>query len=539
VIDMEYVVSDPARITAILAAFQTHWRLEEDPSETLNRIFVDTFDWSVYLGGAILEWRDTPPRPSLLWHDLDQADEALAQSAPAPPAFPADLPPGLVRTRLMAITDIRCLLPMMHIETRIRTFDLHNRDHPGDHPGDHTTDHKTAHKTVAHLAIEASRFRDPRGGRAGELQVRLRVRIEPDHEAHVKATLKNLMGELGIAPAPEPILLEALAAADRRPADYSSKLDFRLDPETRADVVTKQVLSGLLTTLEANLDGARANLDSEFLHDLRVATRRTRSALSQLRGVLPMTVVGHFKEEFAWLQQITGPVRDLDVYLLDFAAYRASLPAPLGADLEPLRDYLLAHYAAEQRRLAHALATDRFTRSITDWRSFLQAPVADAPNTANGARPIKHVANQRIRAMFKRVCREGRAIRADSPPEDLHELRKSCKKLRYLMEFFQSLYPQGQCRALISIMKGLLDNLGSYQDLAVQAAHLRDLAQTMRDEAQAQTQTATLLAMGALIGNLLGRRHETRDQFDRVFADFLSENNQLAFRNLFGRQPSP
>jgi CHAD domain-containing protein len=107
------------------------------------------------------------------------------------------------------------------------------------------------------------------------------------------------------------------------------------------------------------------------------------------------------------------------------------------------------------------------------------------------------------------------------------------------MEFFQSLYPQGQCRALISIMKGLLDNLGSYQDLAVQAAHLRDLAQTMRDEAQAQTQTATLLAMGALIGNLLGRRQAARDQFDRVFADFLSENNQLAFRNLFGRQPSP
>ncbi|WP_020504680.1 CHAD domain-containing protein [Lamprocystis purpurea] len=532
---MEYVVSDPARITGLLAALQTHWRLEEDPAETLNRTFVDTFDWSVYLSGATLEWRDTPPRPSLIRHGLDQADAPLAQIAPAPPAFPADLPPGPVRTRLMEITDIRCLLPMMHIETHIRTFELHGLNDKADHPADH----KAAHKTVAHLTIEASRFRDPRGGRVGELQVRVRVRIEHGDEDHVKATLKDLMGELGIVSAHEPILLEALAAAGRRPADYSSKLDFQLEPETRADLVTKQILRGLLTTLEANLDGARANLDSEFLHDLRVATRRTRSALSQLRGVFPMAVVAHFKEEFAWLQQITGPVRDLDVYLLDFAAYRQSLPAPLGADLEPLRDFLLAHYAAEQRRLAHALAADRFTRLLTDWRSFLQAPVADASNTPNGARPIQHVANQRIRAMLKRVRREGRAIRAESPPEDLHELRKSCKKLRYLMEFFQSLYPQGQCRALISLMKGLLDNLGSYQDLAVQAAHLRDLAQTMRDEAQAQTQTATLLAMGALIGNLLGRRQAARDQFDRVFADFLSENNQLAFRNLFDRQPSP
>ena len=152
--------------------------------------------------------------------------------------------------------------------------------------------------------------------------------------------------------------------------------------------------------------------------------------------------------------------------------------------------------------------------------------------TPNGARPIKEVADQRIRVLTKRVRREGRTIRPDSPPEDLHELRKSCKKLRYLMEFFQSLYPVDRIRAPIALMKTLLDNLGGFQDLAVQAAHLRDLAQEMRDKDQAET--ATLLAMGALIGNLLARQQRLREGFDQVFGEFRSKENKRVFRGLFG-----
>ena len=69
--------------------------------------------------------------------------------------------------------------------------------------------------------------------------------------------------------------------------------------------------------------------------------------------------------------------------------------------------------------------------------------------------------------MYRRVLKERRAIADDSPAEDLHELRKSCMKLRYLLEFFRSLYPRKQERALILKLKVLLDNLGNLQDLEV------------------------------------------------------------------------
>ena len=86
--------------------------------------------------------------------------------------------------------------------------------------------------------------------------------------------------------------------------------------------------------MQRNEPGVRADIDSEFLHDYRVAVRRTRSALSQIKDVLPEDKVEHFKTEFGWLGQMTGPTRDLDVYLLQFEHLRNQLP-------EYMRDRLI------------------------------------------------------------------------------------------------------------------------------------------------------------------------------------------------------
>jgi CHAD domain-containing protein len=133
--------------------------------------------------------------------------------------------------------------------------------------------------------------------------------------------------------------------------------------------------------------------------------------------------------------------------------------------------------------------------------------------------------------MYRRVRKEGRAVAPDSPAEELHELRKSCKKLRYLLEFFSSLYPRAQIGALVKMLKVLLDNLGRFQDLAVQAEHLREIAEQMSVEGRAETET--LLAMGALVGDLLGQQQQARVELAQVFADFDAPGNRSLFRDLF------
>ena len=74
-----------------------------------------------------------------------------------------------------------------------------------------------------------------------------------------------------------------------------------------------------------NLPGTLDDIDSEFLHDLRVAVRRTRRC-SASSGASTRDRLQHFRDEFKRLQAITGDLRDLDVYLLDFDDLRASLP---------------------------------------------------------------------------------------------------------------------------------------------------------------------------------------------------------------------
>lgn len=509
----------------ILRTLARHWRLAEEPTRERLRVFYDTFDWALYADGGLLERRADPADSSanlvLVWSPLEpqapSTGEALTQKAPAEPGFAADLPEGAVKSRILRLAGIRRLLPLMRLETRVRSLRALDDDD----------------KTLWRLSLEDGRFQDPASGRGGDLRPRVRVQPLRGYDAARDALLSQLGSELGLTAPGGPSLVEALGAVGRRPCDYSSKIDFTLDPDARSDAVTKGILLGLLATIERNRAGARDNLDSEFLHDLRVAVRRTRSALTQIRSVLPVPRVALYKERFAWLQQVTGPVRDLDVYLLDFADYQASLPPALRPHLEPMRAFVLAHYDEEQRRLSRILGGPELSELLARWRAFLESPVPEgvADGAADAATPIKSVADARIWRMAKRVRREGRAITPQSPATDIHELRKSCKKLRYLMEFFQSLYPPEGIRPLIRLLKELLDNLGSFQDLAVQASHLRDLAGRMRAEGLGETDT--LLAMGALIGQVLTRQQVARDSFAAVFAGFLAADIQDRLGRLF------
>lgn len=497
----------------------------EAETETLSR-YLDSFDWALYQAGAALQEETVGERRELVWLDLNKRGAIVArQPLEDTPGFIDAMPLGPVRDLLEPLLGIRRLLPMASVSVRARTLRVLNEDD----------------KTVARIRIEEN-WLIADGARPG-LALRGRLRLSPvrGYARELDDAAQRLERALNLTPADEPVFSAAVAAAGLTPGAYSTSLSYRLDPRQRADAAAKEILQDLLDTLEANVDGTRRNLDSEFLHDLRVATRRTRSALSQIKGVFPEPIVDDFKARFAWLQQVTGPMRDLDVYLLDYPGLRDSLPRAMRDDLEPLRDWLGSHYAEEQSRLVEALDSPQFENLMREWRAFLQAPVpvtSTPGDPENAGRSIKTVADRRIRSMFKRLLREGRAITDASPAEELHELRKTCKKLRYLMEFFQSLYPPADIRRLIKQSKVLLDNLGGFQDLEVQALHLAETAKRMH--ADGSGGAGTLLSMGVLINTLIDSQHRARADFAQTFAGFDTDANRTAFEALFGaRKDAP
>ncbi len=512
---IDHLLADGSDLDTAADVVQAALRCQAAPPTESRRRYFDSFEWSLYLAGAALEEEVMGDRREVAWLDLADNGAALArQGVDVELGLAVDLPPGPVHTRLAPVLGIRRLLPMVSLACRSRTLRVLNDDD----------------KTVVRVVLEQCRIAGEGARPEVLLPARLRIAGVRGYQREQEDATRQLEALLALQPAHAPLLLAALAATGRRPGAYSSKLDYRLDPKQPAEAALRNILLGLLDTLEANVDGTRRNLDPEFLHDLRVATRRTRSALSQVKGVLPPAIVEDFKHRFAWLQQVTGPVRDLDVYLLDFPKLKTSLPAPLRPGLDPLKDWLAAHYDGERQALAKALDSERFLALLRDWRAYLEAPSRSL--AADAATPIEDVANRRIRRMFKRVIREGRAIADNSPAEDLHDLRKTCKKLRYLMEFFQSLYPTTEIKGLIKQTKVLLNNLGGFQDLAVQAQHLADTAVAMQaaDAAPVEAQ----LAMGALISHLLEQQQRARREFARIFSGFDSEANRALFGRLFG-----
>lgn len=317
----------------------------------------------------------------------------------------------------------------------------------------------------------------------------------------------------------------------KRPTAYlPEELSVAARKQLLAGEAVRRILVQLLETMDAMRPGTLDGRDPEELHDFRVAVRRTRAALGQLRGIFPPDKLAHFRDEFRWLGKVTGPARDFDVYLFIFPEYLVSLPEDYREDLKPLRALLQAHQQQAHNDLVSGLNSGRYHTLATEWRQFLAAAPKEEPHPKNATLPIGELADARLRKLFSRVRRQGRRIDAASPPSDLHALRILCKKLRYLLEFFAALYPPKPVDRLIRTLKELQDNLGAFQDLSVQTRALADFAVELQQKGRAPVRT--LLAMGMLIGNLEQRREAVRSAFAESFARFVGEKNRAFFKRL-------
>jgi CHAD domain-containing protein len=130
------------------------------------------------------------------------------------------------------------------------------------------------------------------------------------------------------------------------------------------------------------------------------------------------------------------------------------------------------------------------------------------------------------------VCKIASSIEKTTPDSVIHELRISCKKLRYLMEFFTPLFDEESVKKLIKTLKNLQDNLGNFNDYSVQQAFLRhildhDLGQFKGKEIQISE------AVGALTAMLFRMQKKERNQVMNNFSRFNSEETRLLFKQLF------
>ncbi|HET6865902.1 MAG TPA: CHAD domain-containing protein, partial [Solirubrobacteraceae bacterium] len=230
------------------------------------RNYYDTFDGLLRAAGLSLVHEDG--RLSLIERETGLVQAALAIPPPSMPLFAGDLEPGPLRDSLRDLTDVRALLPLVQIQLRERRMSVLDEEQ----------------KTVARLAFEETSLTGP-AGKVSPLRPRLRITAIRGYDSERHNVLRTLEQDLGFKPADEPLVDEAVRVAGGVPGGVPSKIEVPLRVEERADVAAAAVLRALLEVIEANLAGTIDDLDSEFLHDLRVAVRRSRAVQRELRGV--------------------------------------------------------------------------------------------------------------------------------------------------------------------------------------------------------------------------------------------------------------
>lgn len=494
------------RFSSILQRFEKIFSLRTIAQNTFSESYYDTFDWSLTSQGKILRssggilYLDTPVGKTLqqtAWQSTDHF-------------FFWDLEDGEMQKQLQPVAGVRAMSRICTAEIARDGFDVLNGDG----------------KIVSRMIIDAIKpYSDD--SENDPLQIIGLEEIKGYEKPFAKAVellVDASLKEVALHHAHFHLCLESSA---RTAFDYSSKYHLVLAPEISLHLAVSSICNYLREIMATNYHGVMADIDTEFLHDFRIAVRRTRSLLTQLKEYLPQRERIFFQNEFKWLGSLTGPVRDLDVYLLMNNEFQEMLPFQLHAGLREFFSDLRKERIARLAEMQRGLRSERYERLMEKWQTFLddQKHAAHWQMAENSCAPI---ARRAIRDRFQTILKKGEKITAASPDNDLHKLRIQGKKLRYLLEFFRSFYDEQEIEFFHKQLKKLQNTLGDFNDLSVQLGVLEKYRNNLPARSKRSLHIAA--ALGGLITHLTGEHQRNRRQFAKTFAAFADSKNRERFR---------
>ena len=237
-----------------------------------------------------------------------------------------------------------------------------------------------------------------------------------------------------------------------------------------------------LAQIAANAAGVADGKDPEYLHQLRVGTRRLRSALRAFRPLLKRGRARAVEQPLKDMMQIFGAARDWDVFCQALAEAQAA--APLLAAARRRRG--AARHAARQVvgsaqfQLAQ-LAVLRWLHA-DPWRS-----------DAARAERLTRFARRSLDRLHARLLKRARKIDWRDALRR-HDVRIAVKRLRYACDFFAPCFPHQAVSPLLRALGALQDTLGELNDVAVARRLLDELAP--KDAAPALRQAAARVRAG-------------------------------------------
>jgi inorganic triphosphatase YgiF len=265
-----------------------------------------------------------------------------------------------------------------------------------------------------------------------------------------------------------------------KPRQFFNAQEIALVTGTTTAQAFQSIACDCLRQLIANIPVMHAR-NPESLHQIRIALRRLRTAISLFSEIVRDGQVDRIKAELKWLNSELSPARDLDVLLDEVMKpqirqhpdHRGLKSLYCSFARQRLRDYQRAEKAVHSQRYCKLLietfawieigewvtATDEVTRQRRDW-------------------PIEHFAADQLSWRRKKIMKKGKNL-DELDPVRYHQLRIQVKKARYATEFFANLFQDKKSARrstrLLGTLKRLQNSLGGVNDVITRKSLCTDI----------------------------------------------------------------
>jgi len=260
--------------------------------------------------------------------------------------------------------------------------------------------------------------------------------------------------------------------------------------------------------------------ESEDIHDLRVASRRIRTALSIFGDLFPKQKLKKWEGTIRSITRTFGERRDRDVQI-EFLKNQLALVTDkkLRSGIARLYLRLVQKRKKEEAKLENQLSMLQKNQDILTMQDTMQQ-IIQTPAPEGYPAQLYQLAFQSIYTRLDQFLYYEVFLHHPENIHELHLMRIAAKHLRYALEIFLPLY-NGQLDEYLTIMKAIQQKLGLIHDCDVWVIFIPKFAEAEKQRTRKYYGRSS--PINRLMPGFLYIQENRKEEREKLYADFLQE----------------
>jgi CHAD domain-containing protein len=525
-IELKFVLPGQAAEVAVVACLrENNYTVEDlDPVRHVDT-YLDTFDWSLMKNKLSLRYRVSNSAAVYTLKSIAPIEDGIARrmETEIPLDRPVDLPAVIPVKRIRKLVDgiifPRKLLEQIQVRTDRRRYRVVSPE-----------------GADVELSFDTSSFslRGLHKPRRTQKLAEFEAEILTGPETALEVLSSLLSKKFNYSPSKASkfeVAIERfkITVPSKKP---SERLRVRLDD--RLDLAIRKVFTVQFQRLREQLPGVPLDIDTEFVHQARVATRRMRSGLRLFRDAIPEATADYLGGELKWLGGMFGAVRDLDVFLLNLSRFKRKIERFPAKKKQAFESWIEEHRRGLLDALCEALGSPRYKTLERRITQFLERPLPSRPRAPLAVKAVREVAPVLIIDKFEAAIKQGATALAKPKLKEFHRLRIQMKRLRYACEFMAPAYNDA-LDSFIERTVEIQDCLGELQDTVFTRKFVDSLCDDWRGK---PVDPDLLFILGEIYQLQAEIARERREAFGKIWEPFYSGETMTLLKGILERQTS-